>query len=200
LADLAERYNVAVHTITHPPKITTSAMNAFIGSQAFVAASRMAYLTVEERDDEGKSTDRYLLTMVRSSLGPKMTTLAYRLAQTTVGQDGRDNRPIIGSYVHWEDGTVEMTADEALAAAAGSFAESSATDDVIDFLTTILANGPIKVGDIEAEARAAGLLGDDKTISQSKPFRTARRVLGVVIDRIGFGRGAKYYWSLSKPP
>jgi hypothetical protein len=60
LGDLAERQNVAIHTVTHPPKTTTSAMNAFIGSQAFVAASRMAYLTTEEMDEGGAPTGRFL--------------------------------------------------------------------------------------------------------------------------------------------
>lgn len=36
LSELAERKNIAIHTVTHPSKATTSAMNAFIGSQAFV--------------------------------------------------------------------------------------------------------------------------------------------------------------------
>jgi hypothetical protein len=182
MADLAERYNVAVHTITHPPKTTTSAMNAFVGSQAFVAASRMAYLTVEEKD-EGKSTGRYLLTMVRSSLGPKMPTLAYRLQQITVGQDDRDSRPIIGSYVHWEDGTVEMTADEALAASAGGSDEPTATDDAVDFLGKALADGRLPVKETERQAVEAGLLAEGKPIGHSKPFRAAERRWGSLPPR-----------------
>jgi AAA domain len=68
LSDLAERRNIAIHTVTHPPKTTTSAMNAFIGSQAFIAASRMAHLTTKEVDEEGKPTGRFLMAMVRSRL------------------------------------------------------------------------------------------------------------------------------------
>jgi AAA domain len=94
LSALAEQYNIGVHTVTHPPKNTVNAMNAFIGSQAFVAVSRMAYLTTEEMDEEGKHTGRYLMAMVRSSLGPKLPTLAYRLAQVTVGQDHRDQSSV----------------------------------------------------------------------------------------------------------
>ena len=32
----------------------------------------MAYLTVEEKDEEDRATGRYLLAMVRGSLGPKL--------------------------------------------------------------------------------------------------------------------------------
>ena len=139
LSDLAERKNIAIHTVTHPSKATTSAMNAFIGSQAFVAASRMAYLTTEEMDEDGQPTGRFLMSMVRSSLGPKLPTLAYRLAQCTIGQDHRDRRDIIGSYVTWEDGEVDISATAALnAALGGSKADGvpphTAKADCIEFL------------------------------------------------------------------
>jgi hypothetical protein len=58
-----------------------------------------AYLTIEEIDEEGKPTGRFLMGMVRSSLGPKLPTLAYRLEQREVGKDHRGKRTIIGSYV-----------------------------------------------------------------------------------------------------
>jgi hypothetical protein len=58
-----------------------------------------AYPTIEEIDEEGKPTGRFLMAMVRSSLGPKLLTLAYRLEQREAGKDHRDKRTIIGSYV-----------------------------------------------------------------------------------------------------
>jgi hypothetical protein len=38
------------------------------------------------------------------------------------------------------------------------------------FLQTLLGGGPVRVSEVEARARAAGLLGSRQTISQSKIF------------------------------
>jgi hypothetical protein len=200
LSDLAERQNIAIHTVTHPPKTTTSAMNAFIGSQAFIAASRMAYLTTEEMDEEGKPTGRFLMAMVRSSLGPKLPTLAYRLAQVTVGEDHRDGRTIVGSYVVWEDGVVDISASAALAAALGAAKGSNddhtAKADCTEFLKTVLADGWVEVANITAEAISAGLLGEGKQLKDNKPMRDAKAALKVEVHRDGFGKGARWFWAL----
>jgi putative DNA primase/helicase len=204
LSDVAERHNIAVHTITHPPKTTTSAMNAFIGSQAFVAASRMAYLTIEEMDEEGKPTGRYLMTMVRSSLGPKLPTLAYRLEQKIIGQDHRDERDIIGSYVVWEDGVIDISASAALAAASrggkGDATPQTAKAECVDFLKAVLADGWVEVAEITAEAVAAGLHEERKQLKDNKPMRDARAALKVETQRDGFGKGARYFWALPGTP
>jgi hypothetical protein len=63
---------------------------------------------------------------------------------------------------------------------------------------SILANGRVGIQDIEAEARRAGLLGEEKQMRQSKPFRSAKDELQIVSSREGFGREAVYYWSLPK--
>jgi hypothetical protein len=56
------------------------------------------------------------------------------------------------------------------------------------------------VTDLEAEARAAGMLGDRQRIGQCKPFRSARDELEIATDREGFGPGSKCYWSLLTAP
>ena len=204
LSDLADRRNIAIHTVTHPPKTTTSAMNAFIGSQAFVAASRMAYLTTKEMDEEGKPSGRFLMAMVRSSLGPELPTLAYRLAQLAVAQDHRDGRTIIGSYAIWEAGVIDISANAALAAASGGAkgdaAPNTAKADCIEFLKTILTDGWTEVADIAAEATAAGLHAEGKQLKDNKPMRDAREALKVETHRDGFGKGARYFWALPGTP
>jgi putative DNA primase/helicase len=198
LKDLAERRNVSVYTITHPPKATTSAINSFVGSQAFIAAARVGYLTVEESDEEGHRTGRSLLTMVKTNVGAKMPTLAYRLAQIAVDEDHRDGRTIYGSYVVWDAGTVDVTADQALAAAAGrgSSSEPTAKDDAIELLRTMLADAPRPVRDIEEEARGAGVLGLSQPISQCKPIRSARNALGIKVYQHKGQKGGGWFWAL----
>ncbi len=65
------------------------------------------------------------------------------------------------------------------------------SNDIGEFLRKMLAAGPAKVVEIEATAQDAGLLGE-KPISQSKPFRNARRRLGVE----PYQEGGQWWWSL----
>jgi hypothetical protein len=60
-------------------------------------------------------------------------------------------------------------------------------DEAEKLLREILANDRMVIQDIEAEARAAGMLGASKEIRASKPFRMACERLGVIHERDGFG-------------
>ena len=63
-----------------------------------------------------------------------------------------------------------------------------------------MAQGPRDVLEVEALARAATLLAADKPLRQNKAFRDARKELGVVAAREGFGPGARYVLSLPGTP
>jgi AAA domain len=197
LAALAERHNVAIYAITHPPKSTTSTINSFIGSQAFIAAARVGYLTIEEIDQEGKPTGRVLVAMVKTNLGPRMPTLAYRLAQLAVAEDDRDGRIVVGSHVVWDQEVVEVTADQALMAAAGNGNAKgrTATDDAVDFLKAVITE-PRSVKKLEAEAQEAGLLKADQPIQQCKPFRDAKNRLGVVAYQKKGEKAGGWVWAM----
>ncbi|MDF0583306.1 AAA family ATPase [Bradyrhizobium yuanmingense] len=86
LNKLAERTGALVLSITHPAKSTKSAINAFVGSQAFIAVPRMGYLVAAEEID-GKETGRVLLACVGSNIGERPTTLAYHKEQVRVPPD-----------------------------------------------------------------------------------------------------------------
>jgi hypothetical protein len=68
------------------------------------------------------------------------------------------------------------------------------------FLADALAGGKMTVAALQERARAAGLLGERQTITDSKGFRSAKAALGVRSHRIGFGRGAIWFWVLPAPP
>jgi hypothetical protein len=68
------------------------------------------------------------------------------------------------------------------------------------FLREALAGGEKTVVALQEKARAAGLLGERQTITDSKSFRSAKAALGVRSHRIGFGRGATWFWVLPAPP
>jgi hypothetical protein len=141
------------------------------GGAAFTTAPRAAFAVIEDPDDP----DRRLFLHLKNNLGPKPQGLAFRLEQRLVGSDKKTGEDIVASRVAWETQPVTVTADEAM----GAQKDPTAKDDASDFLRTVLAGGPVKVLDLEQEARDAGLLGEDQRLSQSKPFRSAREVLGI---------------------
>jgi hypothetical protein len=60
----------------------------------------------------------------------------------------------------------------------------------------VLAEGALKVSEIEAEARAACLLGAGQSIGQSKPFRATRKILGIKPYQAEGQRAGGWVWSL----
>jgi hypothetical protein len=177
LVDMSEELDVASYVVTHPPKSSTSAINAFIGSQAFIAAPRVGYLTIKEMKD-GEPTGRTLVTMVKTNVGPKMPALAYRMEQRIVGNDPKTSQPIVASNVVWERDPVEITADQAIAATnAKGREEISAKDAAAEFLRRKLKDGPVLVTDIMEHAEAE--------LIAEKTLRRAKDELGVVSEKRG---------------
>jgi putative DNA primase/helicase len=188
---MAERARVGIVSNTHfakPNGNGARALHRFIGSIAFVAAARMAFIAVEDPDD----SDRNLFLEAKNNLASQQQGLAYRKLQRLVGPQS----DIVASYIDWDREPVSMTADEALGS--GGHSDPTAKDDAIEFLRTVLTVGSMSVRKIEIEARLAGHLTADQAISQSKPFRAARRELGVQTTKSGMDGG--WEWSLPKVP
>jgi hypothetical protein len=184
---MASRLRVAVVAVTHFSKGGgTSANNRIIGSIAFVAAARAAFIVSRDPDDE----NRRLFVPSKNNLGPDRDGLAFRIETREVAKG------IIAPAVSWDSEPVTRTADEILSAMSGSSDRHAAKDDAKIFLQEALAQGPMSVADLEAEARAAGLLGERQRLSYNKAIRAAADKTGVVRKREGFGRGSAYYWSL----
>ncbi len=65
-----------------------------------------------------------------------------------------------------------------------------------EFLRNVLAGGAVAVPELEARARAAGLLGDHQSITHAKAFKRAKKALSIRSVRNGFGDKGEWCWSL----
>lgn len=72
-------------------------------------------------------------------------------------------------------------------------------DAVLAFLKGALATGPTSVAELEVQARAAMFLGERQSITHSKPFKRAKRTLGIRSVRAGFGVAGEWFWTLPPP-
>jgi AAA domain len=190
LKDFSEHSNIALSAITHPAKNAgTKAIDHFIGSQAFVAAARVGHACFEEieEDEDGEKypTGRILFTNVKHNAHRKMPTLAFRIESHFIYPE--PFHPIESSYVVWDDEPVDISADQAVAAARGKAKKEEASVEVKAFLCTMLdaGGGSCKQTDVAEQAEALGY--------SDKELRTAREKCHIVSKRHG-GIGPEGYW------
>ena len=109
LSDLAARHRVAVLCVSHLNKGAGDAMYRVMGSLAFVAAARAAYVVVKDsKDDTGQ---RRLVLPIKNNLGDDESGLAYSIVESSGNAQPR---------VQWEPELVHMTVKEALGIADGN--------------------------------------------------------------------------------
>jgi hypothetical protein len=191
LGELARECNVAIASITHFTKgassASTKAISRIIGSVAFIAAPRIGFTVVADPMDQ----QRRLLLHVKNNISTPPQGLAFRVEQHVIGSD--DQGDFLGSSIAWESEPVEGTADEMLGTHS---TEPTAKADAVEFLRAVLADGPMKASDIEKEAQAACLLGENQSISQSKPFRSARAELSIEPYQPKGQKAGGWFWGL----
>jgi putative DNA primase/helicase len=186
LNEFAEHYRVAVIAISHPPKSAPGgkALYAVTGSLAWIAAARTAFTVAEDADMPG----RRLFLNSKNNLAPLAAGIGYRLVQRIVGKPGQG---VPASYVDWDNAPVTVTADQALAAAAGGSETREAGRDAEEFLREFLAGGPMPAKEGEEHARALGIA--PRTLDR------ARKKLGVLARRKSEGKDGKGQWLWSLP-
>jgi AAA domain len=180
VCEMADRLHVAVVGITHQPKGTgTAAMHRFIGSIAFVAAARAAYIVTRDPDDE----NRRLFLPVKNNLAPLGQGLAFRLEQRIVAEPG-----IVASSVVWDAVPVTISADEALSATdVAREGAASPRTEAEEYLRDKLSAGRVPVEEVNEHARALSIA--PRTLAR------ARKALGIRAVKDGFGGG----WLLAMP-
>jgi len=198
LAEMANRLHIAVVAVTHLNKGggagNQTALNRFSGSIAFIAAARAAFAVLEDPEND----ERRFLLQAKNNLGKKCKGLVFRMEQRVVSEG-----IVSSNVIFFENEQVSQSIDEALTASenrGGDGGQATGKEDVAEFLTEVLAAGPIDVLEVERHARLAGLLGDNKRIRENKSFRAARKHLGVLSQRDGFGPGSRYVLYLPGTP
>jgi putative DNA primase/helicase len=177
LAELAAQHGAAIVCVSHLTKNgDADALMRVMGSLAFVAAARAAYVVARDRDDQG----RRLFLPLKNNLGVDQTGLAFRV----------EGRSIAGgietSCVVWELDAVTVTADEAMAPEPRG-EERSTIEEARDFLTSLLADGPIPSKVLKADADGAGF--------SWATIRRAADSLGVEREKLGMKKG--WVWNLA---
>ena len=146
-------------------------------------------MVVDEPD--GK---RRLFTKAKNNISAQETkALAYSLEGIVVGADDETGESIVAPRVVWGLEHVDLTADQALAAEADGHRseERGALSEAMEFLRAELAEGRVEVAIIQSTAKRAGI--------SERTLKRARRDLGVVKSREGFGPGGKFYLALPDP-
>jgi hypothetical protein len=143
VAKLAERHGVAIVGITHLSKREAKAINRVIGSIAFVAAARSAWLVAPDPDDDDDR--RRLFLSVKNNLGG-----APGLAFTI--EDGK---------VIWEGSPVLVSADDIEAEG-----ETSPREEAKAWLRALLESGPVPATKVFQIAKADRIA--ERTLKRAK--------------------------------
>lgn len=173
LSELAGKYKVAVLLVSHLNKGGNggSAIYRTMGSLAFTAAVRAAYIVTKDADNP----ERRLWMPVKNNISKDYSGLAYTVVEAENGT----------AMLMWESNPVTMTADEALTSTKSND-EKTEIDWAIEFLNDILCQGPVDT--VKAFAEAKKMKISDKTLQR------AVKKIGVKTKKKGFRDG--WEWSL----
>ena len=182
LVDLAVASRCALLGITHFTKGTSGRdpLERVTGSLAFGAVPRIV-LAAAKVDGEGDQEPGRVFCRAKSNIGPDDGGFEYELCQT-------DLNGIVASYVRWVN-PLSGSARDLLGTTEDGRNESPALNEARDFLSDILANGPMAQKEVQRESRDAGIAW--------KTVRNAKDSLGVRSRKGGMSEG--WLWQLPDP-
>ncbi|MGA3845971.1 AAA family ATPase [Ralstonia nicotianae] len=179
LVNVAAAHRCAVLGISHFAKGTrgTSPAERVIGSQAFVALARMVLVAGKD-----EAAERRILARAKSNISPDDGGVSYSIEQVEAGVGITASRIVWGELIQGTAreilGDVEQDQNE----------ERSLKDEARDFLSGLLADGPVNARELRKDADGAGF---------SWPtIHRAAAELGVEKRKLGMKEG--WVWALSK--
>lgn len=190
LSDAADRCGAAILIINHLNKSNTqNALMRGQGSVGWMAASRAVFGVAKDKADE-TGRRRFFLTLKNNLADDSQATnLAYSIESYQL----TDTDPVITtSRILWEAQPVTQPVEEIFRADTPDN-DKGAMADARAWLTEALANGPVRVQDLQVDARKSG--------HYWSTVRQVKNALGVVTRRIGgAGSGGASEWSLPTTP
>lgn len=178
LKQLAEKYDIAVLSVTHCSKSGGSqALLGVMGSLAFVALPRSVWLIVKDAADP----ERRFMLPLKNNIGNDQSGFAFRVESRTTGG-------IETSCVTWENEPVSITADEAVNQSTEP--EQSAVKETCDFLSALLSQGAMPASQVFDEAKSAG--------HSAASVNRAKTALGIKPKKDG--NKGHWLWQLPSPP
>jgi putative DNA primase/helicase len=182
LKALAEELHVAVIAIAHFNKKDDikSALLRVSDSIAYVAAARHVYAVLDDAEDKNCK----LFVKAKNNLARDTKALRYGMGNKVVGHDRKLGVDIDAPYIVWHPQHVEITANEAMAAAGGHTAKREARD----FLLERLEAGPVMADDIIEEAKQEGIA--------KRTLDRAKKELGVKSRKTPSKFDGEWFWEL----
>jgi putative DNA primase/helicase len=186
LAELAAELKIAILGLLHFNKKTdvTNIMLRISDSIAFVAAARAVYAVIP--DDENKRT---LLVRGKNNLAPATLdkTLAYTITVANVGTDPETGAVIMAPHVLWFPKHVDITASEAMQAAADDRSPGQ-IEAAVHFLDDLLTEGAVENSEVEEAAEIEKIAERTLRRAGTKLAIEKRKQKGV--------KDGKWYWRL----
>jgi putative DNA primase/helicase len=187
LADLAVSMHCALLGITHFSKGTggRDPVERITGSLAFGAVARIVMVAAKYKEEGEEGKAKRLFCRAKSNIGMDDGGFEFDLEQNEL----RAHPGIFASTVIW-GGAVEGAARDLLAVAEAieGDGEGEALGDAKRFLADLLADGPLPVKTIKADADGAGY--------SWATIRRAKDLLDIEATREGFGKGGTWFWRL----
>ena len=182
LVELAAKLDCALVGISHFSKGTQSRdpHERVTGSIAFSALARVVLATAKTKDEEDNPGQ--ILVRAKSNIGPDHGGYRYAFEQIEL----KRFPGVFASRVQWGE-AVEGEAGELLASAS-----DSGNTDIDGWLQDALAAGPMKSNALRRQGEANGFSYDQ--------LKRAKKRLGILDQRDGFGKDAFYWWKLPAMP
>ena len=187
VVDLARETGAAVLGIHHLAKGTAGRepIERLIGSIAFAAVARVVMIATKVPAHDPKASEQRVLMRAKSNIGPDEGGFSYSLTQTEL----EAHAGVFASRVVWGE-PIKRTAREVLAEAEETNEHHSPREEAVEFLRSLLVNGPVPAAEIHTASRKEGI--------SPATLRRAKADLQLRSKRIGFGKGSVAHWEM--PP
>jgi hypothetical protein len=172
LAEIAARTDCAMVTVRHLRKSGGKLMHRGLGSMAISAAVRSAFVMFKDPNDH----ERRILLHYKSSLAAHAPSLLFEKEKRLEGL----NFKYLGES-HYSTRDFESDGDH----------EATALEEAKNFLVSVLSDEKkMSFKELQKQARDSGV--------SERTLKRAKRELGVLSVREGFGRGSIVSWVLGK--